>query len=66
MRKRESGFRPVLDDEGQVERFILSLMDGQTTLDEIARRAFGEFPGRFASPAAALTRAGDLSAKHSR
>lgn len=64
LRKRGAGYRPVLDKAGQVDRLMLSLMDGQATLDEIARRALQEFPGRFAGWSEALTRAGELSVQH--
>ena len=66
LRKRGAGYRPVLDEAGQVDRFMLSLMDGQATLDEIARRTLQEFPGRFAGWSEALTRAGELSVQYAR
>jgi protein arginine N-methyltransferase 1 len=66
LRKREAGFRPALGEAGNVDRFILSQMDGQTTLEEIARRATETFPGRFRTPGEALGRVGDLSARHAR
>lgn len=66
LRKREASYRPALGEDGQVERFMLSLMDGQTTLDDIARRACQQFPGRFTSWGDAVARAGELSVKYGR
>jgi protein arginine N-methyltransferase 1 len=66
LRKREAHYRPILGASGEVERFMLSLMDGQTTLAEIAERTLQAFPGFFADRMEALTRAGDLSVKHAR
>ena len=63
LRKRAASHVPTLNEEGQIERFILSQMDGSTSLEEIARRALHEFPGRFAKWHDALTRVGELSLK---
>lgn len=66
LRRREAAYKPALDEAGQADRFILALMDGQTALGGIARQAYQAFPGVFASHNAALTRAGELSAKYTR
>jgi type I protein arginine methyltransferase len=66
LRKREAGYRPLLAEVGQVECFMLSLMDGQATLEEIARHTLQAFPDRFAGWSEALSRAGDLAVKYSR
>lgn len=66
LRKREAGYRPVLSVAGQVERFMLSLMDSHTTLREIACLAMQEFPGELADHRHALTLAGNLSLKYGR
>jgi protein arginine N-methyltransferase 1 len=65
LRKRESGYVPVLDKEGQIDRLVLSLMTGEHTLGEIARRVANEYPDRFKSWEDALTRVGELSLKYS-
>ncbi len=66
LRKRASNYAPALDEEGEIDRFILSEMDGQTSLDEIARRISDRFPARFKTSHDALSRIGDLSLKYSR
>jgi type I protein arginine methyltransferase len=66
LRRQEAAYKPALDEAGLADRFILSLMDGRTTLDDIARRANQEFPARFPHWKDALTRAGELSAKYAR
>jgi type I protein arginine methyltransferase len=66
LRKRAAGHVPVLDGDGQIDRQILTLMDGEISLGEIARRVQDQFPARFASWRDALTRVGELSKKYSR
>ena len=66
LRKRASSHAPTLNEDGQIERFILSLMDGKTSLEEIARRVSDKFPAHFAKWSDALTRASELSLKFSR
>lgn len=55
---------PKLDEEGQIDRAILMLMDGEKSLGEIARELFKKFPNRFTKLQDALTRAGELSKKY--
>ena len=64
--KREAGYQPTLDEDGEVDRFVLSLMDGDTALGTIAERSLAAFPRRFASVAEALAYVGTLSAKYAR
>jgi hypothetical protein len=52
---------PVLNAEGQVERFVLESIDGSTANQEIARRLLERFPGRFARFNDALGRVGALA-----
>jgi protein arginine N-methyltransferase 1 len=63
--KRESGYVPVLDEDGQIDRLVLSLMSGERSLGEIARSVANDFPDRFKSWQDALTRVGELSIKYS-
>lgn len=65
LRKRESGHVPALDEEGQIDLLILSLMTGEHSLGDIARRVANDFPDRFKSRQDALTRVGELSLKYS-
>ena len=64
-RKRDSAYRPALDEEGQVDLFILSRMTGHATEEEIAREAVVQFPARFVRWEDALARVGDLAQKYS-
>ena len=61
LRKRADGYRPQIGEAGEIDGFILSLMDGQTSQRDIARRVSQRFPARFASWHDALARVGDLS-----
>jgi protein arginine N-methyltransferase 1 len=65
LHKQSASHVPLLNDEGEIERFILSLMDGKTALEEIARQLSLRFPDRFANQTEALTLAGDVSVKYS-
>ena len=66
LRKRAAGFMPALDDDGEIDRFILQAIDGRTPQDEIAKRTSERFPTHFRSWQEALARVGDLSQKYSR
>jgi protein arginine N-methyltransferase 1 len=64
--KWSAGHVPALNEDGQIDRAILSLMDGGTPAGEIAQRLGTDFPRRFARWEDALTRVGKLSARYSR
>ncbi len=66
LEKREAGYRPARNAEGEVEHFLLSQMDGKTAQEEIARRAQARFPALFSRWEEALSRAGELARKFSR
>jgi type I protein arginine methyltransferase len=66
LRKRSGSHLPVLNDEGTIEQVILSLMDGKTTLENMARQLKLRFPDRFLDWKDALSLAGDVSVKYSR
>lgn len=66
LRKRAASYVPVLDDEGQIDQFILAAMDGETPLGEIARRVYDRFPARFAEAPDALDRVSDLGQRYGR
>jgi protein arginine N-methyltransferase 1 len=55
---------PTLRDDGQVDAFMLSLMNGTNSLAVIAEQAFARFPRQFANKREPLTRAGKLSEKY--
>jgi len=65
-RKQEAAYVPSLDHMGEIDFFLLSLMDGSNTLEEIAHQATERFPDHFKSWKNALARAGELSKKYSR
>jgi hypothetical protein len=66
LRKIAHNHNPILNEEGQIDQFALSLMDGHTPLGEIASRVMEKFPKHFAKWYDALTRVGNLSLKYGR
>jgi protein arginine N-methyltransferase 1 len=66
LHKQSGSHVPILNNEGGIEHFILSLMDGKTALEEISRQLKLRFPDRFANQIEALTLAGEVSLKYSR
>ena len=66
LRKRSESHVPTINEEGQVDRFVLDLMAGNTALGEIARQVSSRFPARFPTVQRALDHVGELSGKYSR
>lgn len=66
LRKSASDYFPQLSVEGLIRRRTLEMMDGKTSLEEIARQLTTEFPERFKHWQKALTYAGALSQDFSR
>lgn len=66
LHRRAAGFVPSLGEEGKVERFVLGLIDGQTSLEVIARGAAEKFPKLFKRWEDALTRAAQVAEQHRR
>lgn len=66
LRKRADTHVPLLNEHGEIEKCILTLMDGKTSLHEIARQLMGRFPGRFTDQNEALSIAGQVSLKYSK
>ena len=66
LRKRASEFVPVLKEESQVDRLILSLMDGERTLEAIAREVARQYPRRFAGWEEAMDPVGRMAETHAR
>ena len=66
LRKTASDYVPQLTGEGLLTRKILEMMDGRTTLEEIARRLAAGNPRRFPRWQDALSSAGALSRKYGR
>jgi protein arginine N-methyltransferase 1 len=65
LRKQTAGHIPQLSGEGLLDRRILEMMDGSTTLEEISRRLATEYPERFSGWHAAMKSVGALSRKYS-
>jgi protein arginine N-methyltransferase 1 len=66
LRQMASDHVPTLGKDGQIDRFIMEMMEGKASLGDIARRLVAEFPHWFAGEKEALTRAGELSLKYGR
>jgi type I protein arginine methyltransferase len=66
LRRRATDFVPSLSDEGEAERWLLQVIDGKTSLQEIARAAAQRFPRIFPRWEDALHRVADLAAQFSR
>lgn len=66
LRKQAATYVPTLDEKGQITQFILSRMDGETSLDKIARQLSSRFPNQFPIWEKALDRVSELSKKYSR
>lgn len=64
LRRRADRHIPVLDEEGRIDRVILSHIDGGTSVGEIARLVQREFPHRFLRWEEALGRVGEWSVRY--
>ncbi len=66
LHKSASDYVPRLSEEGMIRRRAFDLMDGKTSLENIARRLTIEFPGRFERWQQALTFASSISNEYCR
>jgi protein arginine N-methyltransferase 1 len=66
LRKRAAGHRVELNENGQIDRFILTLMDTADSVGDIARKVAERFPRDFPTWQDALTQVGELAEKYSR
>jgi hypothetical protein len=57
---------PKITDEGEIDLFILSLMDDETPQRVIASKVTERFNSRFTRWQDALSRVGELSQKYSK
>jgi Ribosomal protein L11 methyltransferase (PrmA)/Arginine methyltransferase oligomerization subdomain len=64
LRQREAGHIPRLDEAGDIDRFIIAQIDGQTSLGTLADRLLARFPERFSCWERALARAGEVAERH--
>lgn len=65
LRQQADSHIPRLNEDGKLDQYILSLMDGERTQGEIARHLAELHPQRFADWRAALTYLAALSGKYS-
>jgi SAM-dependent methyltransferase len=54
LRKQSAGYKPTLNEAGQVRTFIMEAMTGDNSLEEIATRLVERFPKRYADWKSAL------------
>jgi protein arginine N-methyltransferase 1 len=66
LHKRRDGYTPPLNEEGEIERAILSMVDGSVPLRDIARRIAERYPARFESWERALGRVADSVERYGR
>jgi len=65
LRKCAASHIPTVAEDGEIDRRILMLMDGNTPLNDIAAEVVNCFPHRFPDSHSALTRVGELSQRYS-
>jgi protein arginine N-methyltransferase 1 len=63
--KQAASYVPRLNEDGQIDQWILALMANEMPLGEIAGRALERFPAHFADSQEALTRVGALAQRYS-
>lgn len=66
LRKLAASHTPALNEDGELDRFVLGLMDGKAALGDIARQAVEKFPSRFDQLRDAVKHVGSLSERYSR
>jgi protein arginine N-methyltransferase 1 len=66
LKRREAGYIPPAAEAAEIDRFVLSMMDGRTSLKEIADGLLAGFPKHFARQQDALTRAADVAHRYTR
>jgi hypothetical protein len=64
LRKRGASYRPTLNEEGRIARFVLDSMNQCTPVGEIARQLSYEFTDRFRDAKDTLSYVADLAQKY--
>ncbi len=65
LQKQASAYIPTINDDGEIESFILSQMNGQNTLETISNRLMEKFPVKFHTLKEALGKVGKTAQKFS-
>jgi type I protein arginine methyltransferase len=65
LRKRGDSHQIKLNEDGQIDHFILCQVNGTATVGDIARQVAAQFPHQFPTWADALPRVGDIAVKYS-
>ena len=65
LKRREAGYVPPPAEDARIDGFVLSRLDGQTSLGDIATELRARFPQRFARQQDALTRVADVAQRYS-
>jgi protein arginine N-methyltransferase 1 len=64
LHRKSAGHVPVLNEEGEMDHFLLEHMDGRASLEEIARAFAARFPSQCARWEDALSRASRIAEKY--
>jgi protein arginine N-methyltransferase 1 len=65
LHKQAATYKPMRNEDGELDLLILSMMDGETPLDEIARCIQAQFPIRFPCSKDALGKVAELAVTYS-
>jgi hypothetical protein len=66
LKRREAGFVPQPIEAVEIDRLVLGMIDGRTSLGAIANRLLEYYPQRFERQQDALTHAADLVERYRR
>jgi protein arginine N-methyltransferase 1 len=65
LQKHALSYRPILTEEGRLDALILSMMSQSFTVEEIAQRAYEEFPNLFRSFRSSVAKVAAMSQHYS-
>jgi len=66
LQKRVPDFQPALSEDGQIDQFILSKMNGRSSLEKIARQVHKRYRSHFKTEQESLSHVCNLSQQYSR
>jgi protein arginine N-methyltransferase 1 len=66
LRKQSPSYVPTLNEKGEIDRFILGLMDGRRSLAEMAKAILARYGSQYTTCGDALVRIRQLSRQYSR